>query len=213
MSDTPSQRRALEVLPPGGTVLDVGCGSGAAGLALAPPADRVVGVDESPDMLAAFATAAGERSIAYDVVAGRWPDAAADVASADVVVCHHVSYNVPDLVPFAHALSAHARNRVVLEMTARHPLVALAPLWRHFHGLDRPAGPTSDLCRDVLAEAGCDVQMERCTAPARPVPFEARVAFTRKRLCLPVEREPEVAALLRAEAPAPPRELVTLWWS
>ncbi|MDP9241458.1 MAG: SAM-dependent methyltransferase, partial [Actinomycetota bacterium] len=45
MPDTPSRRRALEALPAGGSVLDVGCGGGAASLALAPPAGRLVGVD------------------------------------------------------------------------------------------------------------------------------------------------------------------------
>jgi hypothetical protein len=36
------------------------------------------------------------------------------------------------------------------------------------------------------------------------------VAFTRRRLCLPPERDPEVAALL---PPPVPRPHVALWWS
>ncbi len=193
-------------------MLDIGCGGGAAGLSLAPPAGRLVGVDESPAMLATFAAAAQQRGIGYAVVEGRWPDVADAVDQADVVVSHHVTYNVPDLPPFVRTLSEHGRHRVVLEMTATHPLVALAPLWRHFHGLDRPTGPTADLCRDVLVEAGVPVTEERFTAPARPVPFATRVSFTRKRLCLPVEREPEVAEILREQGQPPPRDLVTLWW-
>src|SRR3954465_14601387 len=35
--DTPSRDRALEGLPPGGSVIDVGCGGGGGGLALGPP--------------------------------------------------------------------------------------------------------------------------------------------------------------------------------
>lgn len=214
--DTPSRRRAREAIPPGGTVLDVGCGAGAAGLALVPPAGRVVGVDESPQMRTAFTAAAAERGVDYTVVQGHWPEVAAAVGEAvgkaDVVVAHHVTYNVPDLVPFARALDEHAERRVVLEMTALHPLVSLAPLWRHFHDLDRPSGPSAELCRDVLESAGYAGRMERFIAPARQVRFTARVAFTRKRLCLPADREAEVATLLREQDSVAVRELVTLWW-
>src|ERR671927_27146 len=74
-------------------------------------------------------------------VRGNWPDVAEQTDDADVVVCHHVFYNVPDLVPFAQALTRHARRRVVVELTDQHPLVATRDLWLHFHGIDRPSGP------------------------------------------------------------------------
>ena len=104
-ADSPSRRRALEVLPEGGTVVDVGCGPGAASLHLAPPASFVVGVDESAEMLAAFARAAQERGVSHREVEGRWPDVADAVPVADVVVSHHVFYNVPNLAAFALALT------------------------------------------------------------------------------------------------------------
>ena len=47
-ASTPFER---EVLPPDGSVLDVGCGGGRASLALVPPAARIIGVDQSADML------------------------------------------------------------------------------------------------------------------------------------------------------------------
>jgi len=210
--DRPSRRRALEALPPGGSVLDVGCGAGAAGLALAPPAAELSGVDESAEMLAAFAAEAAARGLSVRTVQGRWPDVAADVPPADVVVCHHVAYNVPDLDRFATALTGHARRRVVMELTAAHPWVPIGPLWRRVHGQDRPAGPTAELARAVLAEAGLPVREERTAVPARPLPEPLRVAAARRRLCLPADRDPEVARLLAAEGEPPPRELVTLWW-
>src|SRR5436190_22736307 len=49
---TPSQRRALEALPEGGSVLDIGAGGGAASLPLCPPAAAVTAVDQSAEMLA-----------------------------------------------------------------------------------------------------------------------------------------------------------------
>jgi SAM-dependent methyltransferase len=141
---TPSNREAARSLPPGGSVLDVGAGGGAASLPLAGVAGRLVAVDESADMVAAFLAAAEAAGVPASGVEGRWPEVAGRVAPADVVVCHHVLYNVADLAPFADALTGHARRRVVAELTERHPLVGLAPLWRRFHGLERPSGPGAD---------------------------------------------------------------------
>lgn len=210
--DSPSRQRALEVLPAGGSVLDVGCGGGAAGLALVPPAGSVTGVDSSPEMLADFAAAAERRRVNHREVLGGWPEVAGQVPAADVVVCHHVAYNVPDLPSFAIALSRQAHCRVVLELTQRHPLVRTGALWRRFHGLARPVGPTADLAARVLAEAGIVAVAERFQRPPRAVPQDAFVAFTRRRLCLPPDREPEVAAALAEDQDPRPRELVALWW-
>lgn len=61
---------AAAALPPGGTVLDVGCGGGAAAFALVPPAGRVIGTDRQEDMLRLFETTARERGVAAEVVPG-----------------------------------------------------------------------------------------------------------------------------------------------
>ena len=211
---TPSRRRAFEALPEGGTVLDVGSGGGAASLALVPPAAAIVAVDESPDMLAALAAAAEERGVSHVEHVGRWPDVAPEVAGADVVVCHHVFYNAPDLAGFALALTDHARRRVVAELTATHPLAAHAPLWRHFHGIERPDGPTAELAVAVLEEAGLPVRAEPFASPPRPRrPRQEWVAFVRRRLCLPPERDAELDALLPTDdALLRPRDVVAVWW-
>src|SRR5438105_5926696 len=91
---SPSLRRALEALPEGGSVLDVGAGGGAASLPLCPPAASVTAVDQDPGMLAAFAELAAKQGIGHHEVEGLWPDLAGEVGPADVVVCHHVRYNV-----------------------------------------------------------------------------------------------------------------------
>src|SRR5204862_2441483 len=135
--------RALEALPDAGSVLDVGAGGGAASLPLCPPAVAVTAVDQSPQMLAAFAELATKQGIDHLEVEGLWPDVAGRVGPADVVVCHHVLYNVGDLVPFLVALTDHAQSRVVVEMTAEHPQALLNPLWEHSHRLGRPTGPTA----------------------------------------------------------------------
>lgn len=211
-ADTPSHQRAREVLPVGGTVLDVGCGGGAGAMALVPPAGLVVGVDSAPHMLDAFAGAAESRGVAHREVLGSWPDAAAEAGTAEVVVAHHVTYNVADLVPFARALDAAASVRVVLEMTDVHPWVPTNDLWLRFHDLSRPAGPTAVLCADVLAEAGFPVRSQAWQRPARRTDRAETVAFVRRRLCLPVEAEPRVDAALPADYQFATRAVVTLWW-
>jgi SAM-dependent methyltransferase len=214
VDETPSRLRALEALPEGGTVLDVGSGGGAASLPLCPPARRVVAVDESGELLASLAARADALGIDHAEVHGRWPDVAWGIEPADVVVCHHVFYNVADLAVFALALTGHARRRVVAELTETHPLTAQGHLWRHFHGIDRPGGPTAHDAVAVLEEAGLAVSTEPFAAPPRPgVRREDWIAFVRRRLCLPAERDAEIAALVPAEdAHVIRRAVVTLWW-
>jgi SAM-dependent methyltransferase len=221
---TPSNREAARWLPPGGSVLDVGAGAGAASLPLAGVAGRLVGVDESAAMVEAFLAAAAGAGLRAEGVRGRWPEVAGRVGPADVVVCHHVLYNVADLAPFAVALADHARRRVVVELTDRHPLVGLAPLWRRFHGLERPSGPTAGDAAAALRALGLDLRRQDWESDDRLGfdRFEELVAFTRRRLCLPADRDAEVAeALLEAGTHevggvwvgAGPRRVSTLSWA
>lgn len=207
-----STQVAAQALPAGGTVLDVGCGGGAAAFALVPPAGEVVGTDRQEDMLRLFAATAADRGIAARTVAGSWPEVADRVPAADVVVCHNVLYNAADLVGFVSALQAHARRRVVLEISDRHPQVYRAPLWKHFWNLERPSGPDASLAVEVLREAGFPVVREVSAPTARDAGRAEVVeaAFWCRQLCLPPEREPEVAELLRELPFATDR--VTLWW-
>jgi SAM-dependent methyltransferase len=212
--DTPSGTRAREAVPVGGTVLDVGAGGGAASLRLVPPAAHITALDEGADMLTSFVARADELGIDHSEVHGRWPDVAPNAPVVDVVVSNHVLYNVPDLGPFVLALTDHARERVVVEISAKHPTAVQAPLWLHFHGLVRPDGPTADDAVAVMREVGLDVSVEHSTHPPRPAHVDRaqRVAFVRRRLCLPAERDPEVDALLPDETAVPPREVATIWW-
>jgi SAM-dependent methyltransferase len=160
--DTPSDAAARDALPVDGTVLDVGCGSGAASLALRPAA--VTGVDPSGPLLAAFTTRATRLGIEVSTVEGVWPESQARTGTADVVVCHHLFYNVTDLKAFAGPLTHHARHRVIVELTAAHPMSWLAPDWKALYGLDQPNRPTADDAVAVLADLGYEVRHSR----ARP---------------------------------------------
>src|SRR5439155_26783711 len=107
---TRSSRRALEALTAGGTALDVGCGGGAASLPLARRASRLIGVDSSAEMLEAFVERARAAGAEAESIEGVLPDIADQAPAADVVVCHHVFYNAPNLTTFAQGLGDHART-------------------------------------------------------------------------------------------------------
>jgi SAM-dependent methyltransferase len=205
--DTPSRRTALDLLGAGGTVLDVGCGGGAAAFALAERATHVTGADQQQDMLDAFAAEAERRGVPHHTVLGRWPGAAAEAGSADVVVSHHVLHNVVDLPPFLLALSSAAGRGVVVEMMGEHPLAWLDPLWERFHGLRRPPSATTDDAVAVLRELGIEPAVQRWerVSPPRHDPV-----WVTRRLCLPETSVPEVGAAL--DGLARPRLASTLSW-
>jgi SAM-dependent methyltransferase len=216
IEDSISHRIAREGLPPEGSVLDVGSGGGRASLALVPPASMLVAVDHQQAMLDAFASAALARGVRSHQYLGDWPDVADAVPECDVVVCHHVAYNVADIGPFLVALDSHARRRVVVEIPMHHPLSNTNVLWKKFWGLNRPVVPTAHDLAAICTALGFDAHTkvwQDVTWGRRVDLGEAeRVRFTRTRLCLPVERDPEVAEALRELGDPPPREMATIWW-
>jgi SAM-dependent methyltransferase len=220
-SPTYSNRVALVALPDGGSVLDVGCGAGGASMPLASRAARLIGVDSSDEMLHAFREQVANRGVEAHTISGRWPDVAGEADVADVVVCHHVFYNAPDLDSFASRLTDHAGGRVVVEMTAEHPQSRLNPLWLRFHDVVRPTGPTAMDAVAALRGSGLDVRWQQWNAPRgggfrRP---EDLVAWVRRSLCLTADRDPEVASAIRDWIHErdglygfSDRPVVTLWW-
>lgn len=219
-----ANRRALDALPEHGTVLDVGVGSGAASLPLHPCCSLIVGVDSSAALLTEFRRQARRAAVSARTIRGVWPDVQSRTPVADVVVCNHVFYNVADLAPFALALHAHARQRVVVELTRRHPTSWMADLWLRFHGLERPDRPDAADAFSLLRGLGLPARRHSARRDRGAGGFARRadaVASIRRRLCLDPSRDSEVAEALGDRlihddglwAVRPPSQpTVTLWW-
>lgn len=208
----PSRRRALEALPPGGTVLDVGVGGGASSLGLVPRAGLIVGVDPLAGMLAAFEESARAAGVAAQPVLGSWPEVADRVAPAHVAVSHHALYRHEAIEAFLAALTARAVHRVVLELSAQPPLAGLNRLWTAIHGEERPDWAVADAAEAVAHDMGLDVAREDVVLPPhRPEVTPALVAFARRRLYVGPDRDGEIEAYLRAREPQEQR-VVALWW-
>lgn len=208
----PSRRRALDALPPGGTVLDVGVGGGASSLGLAARAGLIVGVDPLEGMLESFEASAQASGVAAKAVLGSWPEVADQVEAADVVVCHHAIYRVTEFEAFVDALTSHARHRVVVEVSEHSPLAGLNPLWKLLHGIDRAEWKIADEAQAALALMGLAVEREDIILPPRaPEITPDLVAFVRRRLYVGPERDDEIEQHLRGRDPQEHR-VAALWW-
>ncbi len=183
-------------LSPGVTVLDVGAGGGRFALPLAERGARVTAVEPSPGMGAVLRETAAARGLAIDIVAERWPDAAAP--KAEVVICANVVYDVANLAPFAAALDRASERVVALFLTLTHPLGNLADLWREFRNWDPPRGPTYLDAAAVVFELGIPVNVTLVPTQATlaVADWDSLLAGYRNRLGL--APEPERDRRLRA---------------
>ena len=136
-----------------------------------------------------------------------------EVQAADVVVSHHVVYNVPEIVPFIEALNSHARKRVVIEMPQQHPRASSNSAWKYFWNLDRPTAPTPQDLINVLKEMGIDAHLTLWNGKL-PVEqnLEDAIRFMRIRLCLPANKDGEIEEFLGDNPPSEIRPLATIWW-
>ncbi len=212
--DTVSDGVARELLPAGGSVLDVGAGGGAASLRLGTGGARVVGVDQSRELLDVFRSLASSAGVRVGAFEGSWPEIAGSVPSADVVVCHNVVYNVASLAEFVEALDAHAKRRVVVELTAEHPLSWTRPYWKALHGLVVPDGPTADDAVAVLAALGLAPQLQRWTRVVQMVGETGPDGLSKiaRRLCIGPDRYDELRRVVAEVPPPTRRDVVTVWW-
>jgi hypothetical protein len=92
-----------------------------------------------------------------------------------------------------------------------------------FHGVEFPPGPTSDDALEAIADMGFTAKSEewRRTPTAGFVRREEAIAFIRRRLCLPAERDRDISSALGERLIAADggwrtglnqQRLVTIWW-
>jgi len=113
--DDPFLRLIDPWLEPRRTLIDVGAGTGRYSATLASRLDWVTAVEPSQGMRDRI-----PHTDNMTVIASAWMDA--EPAPADLVICVHVLYGVPDLAPFVEKLEARARERVfVVLRDAGHP--------------------------------------------------------------------------------------------
>jgi SAM-dependent methyltransferase len=212
------------LLPPEGSLLDVGAGNGRASLIHA-ATGHLTAVEKDPGMAEGFRQRAAEMGVEAVLVEGIWPDVALGVDIHDVAMCANVVYDVQDIQPFLAALSHHARLGVVVELTADHPWSGLAPYYRALHHLERPQGPTYEDFVAVVQEV-CRVrpEVEVWIRPGQAwfESWDEILDHYAKRLVLSPDRRTELEALLAPETEVDEgrlyvgvreRIMVTIWWS
>ncbi len=148
-------------LRPEDTVLDIGAGTGRHSVALAGHARQVTALDPSPAMLRYLREDVASQGLSnVEVIEGSWPDAAAQVPPADVVVSAHVLYPIDDVERFLRALDGHARRLCFLHLRARQPWFDQVGIWEAIHGGPRRPQPTHIDVVNVLHQLGCFANVE-----------------------------------------------------
>jgi SAM-dependent methyltransferase len=218
---TPTYSIVKRLAGEGGSILDIGAGTGRASLPLARVGHPLTAIEPSPAMAAAFHTEAD--GTGAGLIEGSWPDVAAEVGEHDVVMSAHVVYDVQDIDPFLEAAWSRARRGLVVEMTDRHPWAWLGPYYLALHGLERPQGPTADDFISVINErAGESPEVIRWSRSPDLwfEDWEEILDLYQKRLVLPEDRRAELRRLLASEVVerdgrlvvgTHDRQLVTLW--
>jgi hypothetical protein len=140
-------------------------------------------------------------------------------------MCAHVVFDVADVAPFLAAMGERATAGIVIEMTARHPWVGLAPYYRALHGLERPRGPGwEDLVAVIQEVAEIEPDVERWQRPS-DLWFESVdeiLELYGRRLVIGESDWPVLRTLLEPDIVEGPqgfqvgmesRDLVTISWS
>jgi len=223
--ESPTVGLVDELLGPGGSVLDIGAGTGRLSIPLAGRGHRVTAVEPDEAIARALEDAALRARVEVTRIIGSWPHVAGNAHMHDVCVSAHLVYRVTAIGPFIEAMHRASRRAVVIEMTPKHPGAGLAKYFRALHGIDRPSRPTVDDFARVVEEVAGIVPERRWSSSGPPWRFadlQELLAFYRQRLLVPPARSLEAAALLEPDVRRladgwlvlgePARDVVAVWW-
>jgi hypothetical protein len=207
---SPNVSIIAEYIPPDSVVVDVGGGAGRISLPLAVRCARVINVEPSGAMVAAFrrnAQAAGIGNV--EAVVAPWESA--EPPQGTIALVNHVLYLTRDIVPFLKKLERAASDRVVITVGSQPPPSRSRVVYEQLYGEPECIAPTHAELVDVLWEIGRlpDVRvLPEYGAPLpRPVPtreaaIEAGVAAFQSAQWtfwpMPVELDARLRALLEA---------------
>ncbi len=189
--------RVLKSVMAESTVLDVGAGTGRHTVALAPRVGHVTAVEPSAAMLEFLRQDLDEQELTnVATVPAEW--LAADVESADIVICSHVLYPIADVVPFVEKLTRAARERVFVSLRV-DPVATDFGLWSEFYGVPLQSQPTYIDLLNVLVQIGVhpDVEVAEHRFTWTFANIDEAVAQIRNTLCL---RDDDAAATEKLRA-------------
>jgi SAM-dependent methyltransferase len=132
------------------SVLDLGCGTGSLAVLLAAAGHSVQGLDASPAMLAAARAKGGAARVTVGLVRGDAADPPFVPGSADVVLCRHVLWALPD--------RAAVVQRWTRLLRPGGRLVLVEGRW------STGAGLSAAQCRDLVLEQGRSVTVRQLGA-------------------------------------------------
>ncbi len=159
----------LALVPPGGSLLDVGAGTGLWAIPAARAGVSVTAVEpRAPmrDVLAAKLDAEPALWRLVEVVPGRWEDVRAE--THDVVLAAHSLYGMPRIDRVLDAMTAAARHRVAVYVrTGRWP-GKLSSRFNRERGVRRLPTTNWDDLRAVLEARGVAHAVELIRRPLRP---------------------------------------------
>lgn len=223
LDPTPTTDIVHRLAGDGGSVMDVGAGTGRGAVPLARLGHTVTAVERSESMLEGLR--AETSGLDVTVVDGAWPDVVWALRTHDVVTSAHVVYDVADIGPFVDAMHRKSRRGVVVEMTPEHPWSHLSPYYRALHDLDRPTRPTvEDFVAVVNEVVGVAPEVERWERPGglQFADLQELLALYAKRLLIGPDRMEELTQLLEPDIVSDGgwltlgpnvRTLATVWWA
>jgi hypothetical protein len=134
-------------------LVDVGGGAGRNSLPMASRCREVVNVEPSPGMVREFEESAREAGITNArAVAAGWLET--EGVEGDLLLVGHVTYFVPEILPFVEKLNASARRRVIVDVLTVPPPNQWAQAFRLLYGEELLPVPGPTEFAAVLEEMG-----------------------------------------------------------
>lgn len=148
--------RLREIIAPGASVLDIGCGTGRFALTLAGHGCHVTGLDHSPDMLARAAARAQETRVTLRLVRAAWPTTMSE--RYDVALAAWSLYRQADLTLAVNAMAACARTVIAVDVAGVPGTLASSAggiLGRPI----RTPEPRASLLHGAMTQAGLEAEV------------------------------------------------------